>query len=428
MSPIPMDADILNRILHDFSNIFNNGVKCLTPSANKLILLLAAVDLVLIFLLNLTYINHIKILIQKTLIYSFFIFIVANFKQILSVFLTGVVWLGLVAGGVDKPSNQKIQEISNPTAIVAVGINLAEQIFNPLLETLKVVTGYNAGGIFFMKALVAFLIFLCFAIMGIQIFITYIEFYITGTVALILIPFGVNKHTSFIGEKAIGAMVSFGIKLMVLTFIATAIMQIAPNFKINDTGFLDMNSMNQCFYALTGSLALMILTWHAPNIVSGLMTGSPTLTAGTAINPLVQAATQLTTWAALKSAAPATASASTAAEGASATGATGGEVARPVPSRGDLVATGGSRPNCEDYSATNEQLRARYEKRMGIQHSDNSVNKSKGSVIDVEAKVSSDSPSMGNKEVAATSSNNDSNSSSSNPSNSSSSGSNGNQG
>ena len=61
---------------------------------------------------------------------------------------------------------------------------------------------------------------LCYFLIGIQIFITYLEFYVIATLALILLPFGVNRRTAFLGEKAIGAVLSFGIKLMVLAFIA----------------------------------------------------------------------------------------------------------------------------------------------------------------------------------------------------------------
>ena len=50
-------------------------------------------------------------------------------------------------------------------------------------------------------------------------FITVLEFYIGAVLALILVPFGVNRHTAFMAERAFGLVIAFGTKLMVLGFI-----------------------------------------------------------------------------------------------------------------------------------------------------------------------------------------------------------------
>ena len=121
------------------------------------------------------------------------------------------------------------------------------------------------------------IIMLCFFIIGIQIFITYLEFYIVAALALILIPFGVNKHTAFLGEKAIGAVLSFGIKLMVLAFIASIAIPLVKQWS------LPVDPSNkQIFCLLLGSLAITFLAWHAPGLAAGLLSGSPSLTGGSA--------------------------------------------------------------------------------------------------------------------------------------------------
>jgi type IV secretion system protein TrbL len=118
---------------------------------------------------------------------------------------------------------------------------------------------------------------LCFFIIGIQIFITYLEFYVVATLALILIPFGVNKHTAFLGEKAIGAVLSFGIKLMVLAFIASIAVPLVKTWSLPTDP-----SNEQIFCLLLGSLAITFLAWHAPGVAAGLLSGSPSLTGGSA--------------------------------------------------------------------------------------------------------------------------------------------------
>ena len=51
--------------------------------------------------------------------------------------------------------------------------------------------------------------------------------------SLILVPFGVFRHTSFIGERGIGAVVAFGIKLMVLAAIMNAMQPILQTMRIS---------------------------------------------------------------------------------------------------------------------------------------------------------------------------------------------------
>jgi type IV secretion system protein TrbL len=98
-----------------------------------------------------------------------------------------------------------------------------------------------------------------------------------AALALILLPFGVNRHTAFLGEKAIGAVLSFGIKLMVLAFIAAVAVPLVKTWS------LPVDPTNkQMFCLLLGSLAITFLAWHAPTMAAGLLSGHPTLTAGTA--------------------------------------------------------------------------------------------------------------------------------------------------
>ena len=74
---------------------------------------------------------------------------------------------------------------------------------------------YSLGSLFMYGWAYIFTI-LAFFMLAIQVFITYLEFYLVAALSLILVPFGVFKHTAFIAERAFGSVVSFGVKLMVL--------------------------------------------------------------------------------------------------------------------------------------------------------------------------------------------------------------------
>ncbi len=287
MDKIPFDSNVFSMILKAFVDSCSSGISNLKPSALSLLGLLAIIDFLLIVLLHFGETDYIKLLIKKTLTYGFFFLIVDRFSQIVNGLIYGFIWIGLVAGGKDPQGfTASFREI-NPTAIVKVGLNISGAIFNPILDALEVAPG--AGLIYMLKALISLIIILSFITIAIQIFVTIIEFYVVTALTIILIPFGANKHTAFIGEKAMGLTISFGVKLMVLTFISILIQKIAPSFDLQAGVLFDQNGFNTAIYAMGASLALAVLAWQAPNLAAGLMAGSPTLTAGNAISPLITA-------------------------------------------------------------------------------------------------------------------------------------------
>jgi type IV secretion system protein TrbL len=113
--------------------------------------------------------------------------------------------------------------------------------------------------------------------LAIQIFVTYLEFYLVAALSLILVPFGVFKHTAFIAERAFGSVVSFGVKLMVLSFIIAAAHPVLAQITLPA-----QPTWQQAYMVLLASLAIAFLAWHAPGIAAGMITGGPTLTAGSA--------------------------------------------------------------------------------------------------------------------------------------------------
>jgi type IV secretion system protein TrbL len=109
--------------------------------------------------------------------------------------------------------------------------------------------------------------------MAINLFLAVLEYYLFVGVVGILLPFGVLPSTKFLAEKAIGAVVAAGIKLMVLAFITSAILPIvvATRFSGPDFGFNELWAMILTIGAVT------MLSWKAPAMASALMAGAPNL-------------------------------------------------------------------------------------------------------------------------------------------------------
>jgi len=266
------DPGILTQLLNSFGDAFTGGIGFITGDAKWLLGTLMIIDLLLAILLNLSDGDHMKTLISKILKYGLFIWIVMDYRNLINTVLNSFEMIGLKAAGGSITSAM----LNDPSEIASYGIWVTEPIFEYIDNLGAIDTIKNLHKIM-LTGFTGIIIMLCFFIIGIQIFITYLEFYVVATLSLILIPFGVNKHTAFLGEKAIGAVLSFGIKLMVLAFIA------AVAIPLIKTWSLPVDPSNkQIFCLLLGSLALTFLAWHAPGVASGLLSGSPSLTGGSA--------------------------------------------------------------------------------------------------------------------------------------------------
>lgn len=264
------DVGILTELLNSFSVAFTNGLGFIHGDARWLLGALMIIDLLLAVLLNLSDGDHMKTLITKILKYGFFIWLVMDYRNLAQVVLDSFKMIGLKAGGGAITSIL----FNDPSNIASHGIWVTEPIFEFINNMSGIDVMINLPKIA-IAGLSGLIIMLCFFVIGIQIFITYLEFYIVAVLALILLPFGVNKHTAFLGEKAIGAVLSFGIKLMVLAFIASVAIPLVKTWS------LPVDPTNkQIFCLMLGSLAITFLAWHAPGVASGLLSGHPSLSGG----------------------------------------------------------------------------------------------------------------------------------------------------
>ena len=271
------DPGILTSLFENFTSAFTNALGFIHGDAKWLLGVLIIIDLLLAVLLNLSDGDHMKTLITKILKYGFFIWLVMDYKSFTNVILNSFETIGLKAGGGGITNAM----LSDPSALADEGIMLTSPIFDHIYNLSAMDMMKNLPDVIF-TGLMGLLIIFSFFIIGIQIFITYLEFYVVAALALILLPFGVNRHTAFLGEKAIGAVLSFGIKLMVLAFIAAVTVPLVKTWALP----VDP-TLKQCLCLFLGACALMFLSWHAPTMAAGLLSGHPTLSAGTAASTAV---------------------------------------------------------------------------------------------------------------------------------------------
>jgi type IV secretion system protein TrbL len=265
------DTGILTTLLNTFLAVFSAGPGHLAPAAARILFLMAGMELTLAGIWWVLKGENVLVgLMQKTMLLCLFSFFVANWTTLINAVLDGFVWAGFTAGGSSPAAGAAL--IKDPSSI----ISQAFVVTQPLETEISSLSLYSIGSLVLLGWAYIFTI-LAFFMLAIQVFITYLEFYLVAALSLILVPFGVFKHTAFIAERAFGSVVSFGVKLMVLSFIIAAASPVIATITLPA-----VPNLQQAYMVMLAALSIAFLSWHAPGIAAGMVSGGPSLTAGSA--------------------------------------------------------------------------------------------------------------------------------------------------
>lgn len=268
------DTGTLTTVLTQFLDVFRMGRVNLGGSAWSLLATLATIELILASLWwALTGQDAIVALIKKILSIGFFIFVIQNYDSLLHTVIEGFIQTGKMAS---SSGGDGLASVRDPSTIIDAGFFVAL----PILEHLQ---SFSEWDVLFhihdiiITGLCGLGILGAYFIIAIQVFVTYLEFAIVSTLGLIFIPFGVFRHTRFLAEKAFGSIVAFGIKLMVLGLLVSVTVPVLKSYSLPaDPTWTQLFNMLVLCFAIAG------LAWHAPGVAAGLLSGGPSLTAGTA--------------------------------------------------------------------------------------------------------------------------------------------------
>lgn len=191
----------LDAILLTFESALTSNLSAVQALVKPTFYILMTIDLVWGALLGLMdgRTSFIPFIVNKIMRYGFFMWLFNNYDWIINSIIDSFSMIGAVIGG----DNTSI--IQSPSIMIDKCYSLVNPIWIHATENSMSIMNLNIGQ-FFTLCVVMFFICLAFFIMVIQAVVTYLEFYIVSVFAMIMIPFGVNKYTSFLTEKAIGAI------------------------------------------------------------------------------------------------------------------------------------------------------------------------------------------------------------------------------
>lgn len=301
----------LNQLLDTFRNASVTGMVNLKPAALGLVAVLGILDITAMWGL---YFGEMRVreIMGKVIKISFFVILILNWGPITTAVEDTFVKVGQIASA--------HQTATKPSSIMVEGTKKMYRLWNnaiydiPMSDTAKSsdnIPYYDSNGNLnkdatkmveadkkanaptnpfsglgesiaaipgrIIKIILALAIFIAFAFIALNVLLCFIEFYLTTALSIILLPFGVNNHTSFISQKALGAVVNFGVKLMIMIFLLGLMSTMISKMDAitnDDYGKLFEAVLQACMYAF--------LIWKLPSLISGMLSGTPSMGASAA--------------------------------------------------------------------------------------------------------------------------------------------------
>ena len=263
----------LNDLLTFFREHCLAGLTALVPDAHYLVFYIGVLEICMIWAAYFVELRLQEVIVKIFKIGTFF-WLVSNWG-----YFTNDILFDFFKTAGQVASNTSF-DIS-PSGILDKGLYLTSQVITSICSSSGWQSVLGGLGLLIVKLIFALVIIGAFGFMAIQILLVNIEFYLVATLSIILVPFGLIKHTSFLFEKALGAMFSFGIKLMFMTFIVGLG---AVLFQSWNTTISGDSHISELISASIGACTYAFLVWKIPDIAAGALNGSPSLDGGDAIS------------------------------------------------------------------------------------------------------------------------------------------------
>lgn len=273
--------DFLQPFTSTYINYTKSGAVTIMPVAGKLLLVLTAISAGLKVALDLISGDKMKFLVKTLLETGLYLFLILNWYghgiDIMGSLCNGFAAIGYKAGGYADTAG-----VSSDSLIVT-----AVAIFNSGYASVQ--SSFSVwspiSGLVTLACLFIMLILLVLA--GIEMLMAKIEFFTMAMITLPLVPFVALPQTKFLFERALGAMFNLAVKVCMISFLTAMSSNILKDYA---TQFADIakeggkgivGNMSLLLQMVVVSILLYILIKKIPELVSGLLSGSPSLNGAT---------------------------------------------------------------------------------------------------------------------------------------------------
>jgi trbL/virB6 plasmid conjugal transfer protein len=268
--------DFLQPFTRTYIDYTKSGAVSIMPVAAKLLIVLTAISASVKISLDLISGDKMKFLVQILLETGLYLFLILNWYghgiDIMGSLCSGFQAIGYHAGGYSDGMGSG-SLIANAVTMFTTGYGAAQEAFS---------IWSPISGLFTILCLVIMFILLVLA--GIEMLMAKIEFFTMAMITIPLIPFAALPQTKFLFERALGAMFNLAIKVAVISFLTAMSSRILMDYCDEFARIAQdpskggiIGNMPVLIQAVVVSLLLYLLIKKIPDLVQGLLSGSPSL-------------------------------------------------------------------------------------------------------------------------------------------------------
>ena len=162
----------------------------------------------------------------------------------------------------------------DPVSIINSGINLARSMLQVKASV------FNAPFVVATSCLSAIGVVIAFLIIGGELLLTMVEFYVIGGAGVLLLGFAALRFTLFITQGYLNSILKVGIRLFVLYVILSGGVSLSQKFLVelfNAAAADGLPDVGVYFSILAGSFLFAFLAWRVPHLAASLIGGGPAL-------------------------------------------------------------------------------------------------------------------------------------------------------
>ncbi|MCA9508064.1 MAG: type IV secretion system protein [Myxococcales bacterium] len=269
-----MDSSIITDILESYINGASRGFLVLEDYAQGLFHKLLIIEFVLLGLgMAMQRIDFNTQIISKVLAIGFVQFVLFRYVWLVDLLINSCISVGLSPTG-----NLSVSQFLDVSAFITLGFDKFWSLLGTEHSfTLTTILSFPVAKLLYLIAGIVMLI--AFFTMGLQIFLSLIEFYIISSITIIFVPFLLIKQTSFLAIRSLNSLLAICFKLMVLAFISGLSYPVLE--VLTPTG--DMPSLKEALTLALGSVAVSLVMKGAPSIAIATLNGSSGLNTSSGI-------------------------------------------------------------------------------------------------------------------------------------------------
>jgi len=268
----------IDLFLNNFRTQVDSGFGLITGDVQAVLATLVVISIVitaLLWAIDETQ-NVLAAFVRKVLLVGFFAWLVSQWHTLSLTVVSGFASLGLKAGGGTMALGDFL---NSPSKIAGQGITVCTGLLDYVQQISPGPVEFFAHIGAVIAALTACIgVLIAFVVLSIEVAVVIIEFHIVTLIAFVMVPFGVLTQTSFMSERAIGYVVSVGIKLMALAIVISIGSTIFDSYTVSAAP-----DFNEDIGLLLAAVMMMMLALKIPAIAGALISGGPQLSTGSAL-------------------------------------------------------------------------------------------------------------------------------------------------